>query len=357
MEPPQPKHRSDGQRRDRRRRRTTLTVIVAALLGSVVLVVTLARSDVRDAFMYELKQKEPVPTVLGPAAVPADASAEDVAIVSDRAQPSAGSAPGPSTTASPIRLAAAGDVGTGGDEEFATAVAMDDLEGQAEYAALLLLGDNVYEDGDPARASHAVFAPFADVLDNGTRLLPVLGNHDNDSGFGDAQSEALGMPARWYSTLIGNVLVVSLDSTQPENPEQLAWLTAELARSPATWTIVELHHPPYSGGYHGSSVAVREAFGPLFQQYGVQLVLAGHDHDYQRSEVIDGVTYIVSGAAARLRDAHRADFTAVAFSTYHFLDITVWPDRIDVQAVDQRGDVLDAVSITGAHQPDGGDPV
>ena len=244
-----------------------------------------------------------------------------------------------------VRLAAAGDVGTGGDEEWTTAESMDLVEDDLEFDALLLLGDNVYEDGDPAELQRTVFDPFAGVLDGGTQLLAVLGNHDTRKGHRDAHATAIGMPAHWYATTIDDVLVISLDSNRPNEPDQLAWLERTLNSSDASWTIATMHHPPYSGGHHGSDIAVRQAFTPLFEQFGVQLVLAGHDHDYQRSEAIEGVTYVVSGAAAKLRATGRADFTAVAWSTYHFLEIAVWEDRIDVRAIDQAGDVFDEFTL------------
>lgn len=255
----------------------------------------------------------------------------------------------PETSAGPpaVRLSVAGDVGTGEEDEWRTAAAMDLREGDDdEYEALLLLGDNVYPDGDPALLDTAVFEPFAGVLDGGTELLAVLGNHDVDDGFGDEQAAAIGMPALWYGTEFGDVLILSLDSNDPENPDQLAWLESTLAANDATWTIATLHHPPYSGGSHGSSMDVRDAFVPLFERYGVQLVLAGHDHDYQRSEVIEGVTYVVSGGAAKLRPANRAEFTEVAASRYHFVDIGVWSDHMDLRAIDQEGAVIDAVRLT-----------
>jgi len=248
--------------------------------------------------------------------------------------------------APPLRLVAAGDVGTGGDAEFRTAAAMDRIEGLAEYDAVVMLGDNVYPSGDPTQVQSKVLDPFAHVLDGPTRLLPVLGNHDVTNGNGDAQAEALGMPGRWYATTIGNTLVVSLDSTRPADPAQLEWLNDTLASSTATWKIATLHHPPYSGGYHGSSIGVREAFAPSFERYGVDLVLAGHDHDYQRSEQIAGVTYVVSGAAAKVRDAHLADFSVAAWSTYHFVDIGIWPDRMEIRAVDQDGNVFDEFTLS-----------
>lgn len=243
------------------------------------------------------------------------------------------------------RLAVAGDVGTGDDVEQRTADAMDRVEGDQEYGALLLLGDNVYPNGDPAGVSRTVFEPFDAVLDHGTELLAVLGNHDVRDGHGDAQAATLGMPARWYSQRVGEVLVIALDSTQTDNAEQLAWLQTSLQRDASRWTIVVLHHPPYSAGYHGSDIAVRDRFAPLFAQYGVDLVLSGHDHDYQRSDVIDGVTYVVTGAAAKLRPTDRADFTEAGWSTHSFVDLAVYDDHIDLRAIDQSGLVFDDVEI------------
>ena len=91
--------------------------------------------------------------------------------------------------------------------------------------------------------------------------------------------------------------------------------------------------------------AVRNAFGPLFERYGVQLVLAGHDHDYQRSQQISGVTYVVSGGAATLRGTERAEFTEVAWSTYHFVDIAVWSNRMELRAINQHGAVFDTFEL------------
>lgn len=238
------------------------------------------------------------------------------------------------------RLAVAGDVGTGGAAELATADAVARAGSARPFDALVLLGDNVYPSGDPARLKATVFDPFGPVLGQGSRLLPVLGNHDVE-----AQVAVLGMPGRWYAQPVGPVLFIGLDSNRPDDPAQRAWLEATLAGASQPWKVVALHHPPYSAGWHGSSRNVRDAFGPLFERYGVQLVFAGHDHDYQRSTPIRGVTYVVSGGAAKLRTTDRADYTAVSWSTYHFVDLAAWPDRLLLRAVGQDGQVFDSATI------------
>ena len=262
----------------------------------------------------------------------------------------------PTTTSSPIainiddpplaHLAVAGDVGTGGAEEYRTASAMDALEQSTPFDALLLLGDNVYDNGSPDAVGERVLQPFASVLDGRTQLLGVLGNHDIRDGNGPAQAAALGMPALWYSTVVGNVLVVALDSNQANNPEQLSWLMTTLAGDRPTWTVVIMHHSAYSAGRHGSDEAVQDNFVPLFEQHGIDLVLSGHDHDYQRSKPINGVTYVVTGAAAKLRPAGRADFTEVSWSTFSFVDLVAYDDRLVGQAIDHDGRAIDIFQLS-----------
>jgi len=181
------------------------------------------------------------------------------------------------------------------------------------------------------------------VLEGGAEMLAVLGNHD--AGFADAQVTALGMPGRWYATGIGDVLFVALDSTMAKDPGQLAWLDQTLAQAGSDWVVVALHHPPFSAGVHGSDEEVRDAFVPLFEQYGVDLVLAGHDHDYQRSVPIGGVTYVVSGAGSKVRSTGSAEFTAESAATLHFVELAVWEDRIDITAIGLDG-AFDRATVT-----------
>jgi len=244
-----------------------------------------------------------------------------------------------------VRLAAAGDVGTGGPPEYRTAAAMHAVGRDRPFDGLVLLGDNVYPSGDPARLDATVFRPFGPVLASGTTLVPVLGNHDVQNANGEGQIQALGMPGRWYARRFGPVLVVALDATRADDPAQRAWLERTLASATEEWKIAVMHFPPYSAGWHGSHEATRAAFTPLFGRYGVKLALSGHDHDYQRSRSVNGVTYVVSGGAAKLRKAGRADFTSTSTSTYHFVDIAVWPERLRLQAIDQAGRVFDTVTV------------
>lgn len=250
-----------------------------------------------------------------------------------------------------LRVALVGDVGDGGGREYETAGAIEAQSQVDRYDILMLLGDNVYPAGDPERIESTVYAPFEPLFGAGTELFAILGNHDVMSDTGDAQLEALGMAGRWYAVERGDLLGIALDSTRPGDPEQLAWLEDTLESSDATWKLVALHHPPYSSGFHGSHEELRRTFVPLFARYGVQVVFSGHEHDYQRTDPIDGVTYVVSGAGSRTRRTGVSEFTAVAYSTHHFVDLNVFDDHLLLRAIDQDGEQFDEVVVPASPMP------
>ena len=115
----------------------------------------------------------------------------------------------------------------------------------------------------------------------------------------------------------------ALDSNYMDRP-QLAWLEKELAASGSDWKIAFFHHPIYSsGGKHGSDLELRQLLEPLFLKYGVDVVLAGHEHFYERIKPQKGIYYFISGGAAKLREGDvgpRSELTAKGFDTgYHFM--------------------------------------
>jgi 3',5'-cyclic AMP phosphodiesterase CpdA len=245
-----------------------------------------------------------------------------------------------------VRLAAAGDIGTGEAPERRTVAAMVDASRHYHYTAVPLLGDLVYPSGNPRQVRRKVLRPFAPVTRQGAMLVPALGNHDYLMGRPDAIMRRLGRAHRHYVERAGPVRIVVLDSNRV-TARETRWLRRTLRHDPAgvRWTIPIMHHPAYSAGVHGSDITVRRAWSPLFARFDVPLVLAGHDHDYQRSRRIRGVTYVVSGGGAETRPTGRAWFTAVSRSVLHFVDLAVYRDRILVRAVRQNGRVFDRFTL------------
>jgi hypothetical protein len=145
-----------------------------------------------------------------------------------------------------------------------------------------------------------------------------------------------------------------LDSSTPlvtgeKADEQLAWLDEKLGESTARWKIAVLHHAPYSSSAkRGSNVELRAAVEPLFVEHGVQLALTGHDHTYERTTPQNGVTYVVTGAGAKLSDVGRSDFTAASAEILQFLMIEVDGNRLNLRAIDKTGLVFDEVTLNAS---------
>lgn len=200
--------------------------------------------------------------------------------------------------------------------------------------------------------------------------MTALGNHETYTGAspwalsGEPSpleiafyKQRFGLPGNeiWYSFDIGDVHFVALDTFSQRSiaKEQVEWLEADLAASDATWKIAFLHEPPWSSNSHGSSERVQDAFGPLFEKHGVQLVLAGHDHGYERTREMGGVTYVVSGGGGESLYAEweepAPEWSVKRGSDYHVLLLQIWPDRIEGSIVPtQGGDLADKFSIRGS---------
>jgi 3',5'-cyclic AMP phosphodiesterase CpdA len=269
---------------------------------------------------------------------------------SEKPKPSSRSGePVPAVVDEPLaRLAIAGDTGERNAAVEATAKSMQiESERQGEpYDALVITGDMIYPDGDADLTDASITEPFARVLEEAV-LVPVLGNHDVQSGEGREIMSRLGRDTDWYVQKIGPVRLIVLNSNRVGDKRQMAWLRGVLAeKQPAdTWTMVALHHPAYSAGEHGSAMNVRRRWVPLFEDANIPLVFAGHDHDYQRSTPQNGITHVVTGGGSKLREAGREDFTAVSASVFHYVDLLVYKNRLEGRAIDHDGELVDSFTI------------
>jgi 3',5'-cyclic AMP phosphodiesterase CpdA len=152
-------------------------------------------------------------------------------------------------------------------------------------------------------------------------------------------------PGNLVARLTTPVQFFALDSTYLDR-EQLAWLDAELAASPAEWKIVFLHHPIYtSGRYRASALLNRGALESIFTRHNVSVVFSGHEHIYQRSTLQSGIQYFISGGAGSLRpgDGTPAPYIARTYSgNYHFMLVEIEGDVLSFQAIARTGETIDA---------------
>jgi len=217
----------------------------------------------------------------------------------------------PANSEKPVRIWAIGDSGQG---QFGGAEIVRDsylsYSAGGETDVWLMLGDNAYNDGRMEEYQDALFDVYPAVLRN-TFLWPAIGNHDGRAFRGPkrapyldlfdlpARGESGGVPSNvelFYSFDYGNVHFVVLDSEiaslEPGDP-QIKWLRRDLEKNRAEWTIAVVHIAPYTKGSHDSDgprrhFIVRENVVPILEEHGVDLLLSGHSHAYERSHLIRG---------------------------------------------------------------------
>lgn len=250
-----------------------------------------------------------------------------------------------------VRFAAVGDIGDGSQRAASVARAIARAHAAERLDFLLLLGDLIYPNGNPAEYRRKFSGPYRPVLEASIETFAVLGNHDLDTDPAGIM-ERFGMTARYYTFTRGPVQFFALDtSAGAVGLAQRAWLEAELRKSRSPWRIAFMHVPLYSSGLHRSSPALQKSLGGLFERYGVQLALAAHDHDYERTEPIGGTTYIVAGGGCCPRPVARSGFTAYSAGRLHFVLVEASADTLEIEALDPRGSVLDRKAIVRSAVP------
>ena len=246
------------------------------------------------------------------------------------------------------RIVAIGDFGVGGKRERAMGAALERFAEERRANALVTLGDNDYTES-PAAFQANWLGSFGWAAADGLLVAGTLGNHDVLVDRGRYEFELLGMPSRYYQRRLGAVELFLLDSTGI-NEAELGWLDAALARSDARWKVVAMHHPAYSCGAYRGKTRVRRRLVPLFAEHGVDLVLAAHDHNYQRFARRDGVTYVLHGGGGAglysLEQCPRWYPRRVEAHKIHgWLDLHATADSLRVRAIGRGGRVWDQVRI------------
>ena len=245
------------------------------------------------------------------------------------------------------RVAVIGDMGEGSSSEVRNAAQV--LKWAPTTVATV--GDNCYPLGRE-RDWKRRFDPQFEQLRMSTTWHPALGNHDyynKDLTPYFQRFPALGGHA-YYTWSQGPAQFFVLDSEQRLDgaSSQQAWLAAELAKSTATYKVIQLHRPMVSSRAGSIGRNMHGSLGPLLAKYGVQLVLAGHEHGYERSRDSNGIVHMVTGgggAASYAYPGRQPDFSIVRTPRYHHLQLAYDDTRMVIRAVDDRGQNFDTVTI------------
>jgi hypothetical protein len=255
----------------------------------------------------------------------------------------------------PFIVAAGGDAASG--EVYADRVT--DLIKALDPNLFLYLGD-VYNKGTATEflnwygTESTRFGQFRTITN------PVVGNHEYENGAAPGYFEYWDNIPDYYSYEAGGWHFVTLNSNstyEPVDPQsaQYQWLQADLAAHAQTCTVVSYHHPLFNIGPEGSAEQMADIWS-LMAQYGVDIVLNGHDHTYQRWEPLngsgqpdpDGITQFVVGASGHGLQTIGSSDNRVAFATdanptaFGVLLLQLNPDGANFSYQNTEGAILDS---------------
>jgi len=242
----------------------------------------------------------------------------------------------------PVRFLAFGDSGGGTADQYALLEQMYTVP----YDLMIHTGDLAYDSGTISQVEDTVFAVYGDLFRN-IPFFPASGNHDYGTMQGAPFRDVFNLPGneKWYSYDWGRVHFVALD-TEADYTTQMTWLDQDLAANQLPWKIIYMHKPPYSSGQHGSDTSLRSKLAPIAEKYGVQLILAGHDHDYERMKPQNGVAYVVTGGGGiGTRSVGSSTFTELAEDVIHFVYVEVGVDELTLHAIDATGREFDSTVV------------
>jgi Calcineurin-like phosphoesterase len=245
-----------------------------------------------------------------------------------------------------LKFGVLGDFGTGSRQQYELAEQMAKAHERFPFELMLTVGDNIYGSDRPQDLVKKFELPYKPLLDAKVKFYASLGNHDSRRQSFYAPFNMDGKTYYTFKAPREDVRFFALESSYLD-PAQLSWIEKELAGSDAAWKITYFHHPLYSSGArHGSDVTKRRVLEPLFIKYGVSVVLAGHDHVYERIKPQNGIVHFVVGSGGQLRRGgldRRTGLTATGLDTDQvFIVVEISGDEMYFNAISRAGKIIDS---------------
>jgi len=259
---------------------------------------------------------------------------------------------GPPDTISEITILAYGDTRTFpvDHDSVAEQIILNYTNNPDDQTILLLSGDLVGDGDDETDWDDQFFSPEYENIKQMHRTVPLLAATGNHEGTGLLFSKYFPYPFysggnTYWSFDYGPVHINIIDqyTAYSAGSAQYQWLVNDLSNTDKPWKIFALHEPGWSaGGGHGNNSQVQNVLQPLCEQYGVQFIIAGHNHYYSRAEK-ERVEHITTGGGGA--PLHNPDSTYINIvkvkKAHHFCKLKINADTLHFTAIEKNGDIIE----------------
>ena len=261
----------------------------------------------------------------------------------------------PAATATSVKFVSYGDTRTNvGIHNGLAGQVVSLFESDPAFQTLNInVGDWVSDDTDSAWMSEWFDPAYTSLRTQDANLadIGVRGNHEGGAAFWKQYWPEPFQPGGLYWSFdYGPMHIAMLDAYTAYNASsaQYNWLQADLAASIKSWKFVVIHEPGWSaGGGHANNTTVQNDLQPLFVQYGVSILFAGHNHYYARASV-NGITHLTlgGGGAPQFTPVSGQPNIVVTSKSYSFGEFSISGNTLTAKVVDDSGATIDTFSIT-----------
>lgn len=254
------------------------------------------------------------------------------------------------SSGTPFRFAWMADFQSNSDIHDAIALLV-----QAAYPRFSLYGGDLCDDGTSySNYKEKFFRPNQQALASRVPFFNATGNHEkweiNTKAFTQAPQSA-SVNQGYYSFDYGDLHVVVMNYMDPDGyaqgSPQYNFIAADLAATAKPWKIVTCHSPAYVAGSHGENEDMIALTKNVFEPNGVDLVLSGHNHFYQRNYVNGIYHLVISSVGGDLRDPGPVGgYTQVSLKTHSWATFDLGPTTLQIHVFDEKGTEIDAMILS-----------
>jgi hypothetical protein len=261
----------------------------------------------------------------------------------------------PASNATSIKFTAYGDTRTNGSIHNGIAGQVDALytSDPAFQTLNLSVGDWVSADSDSAWMSEWFVSSYTNLRKQDANIadIGIRGNHEGSATFWKQYwPEPFQSGGLYWSFDYGPIHVVMMDAytSYSAGSTQYNWVKADLAATTKTWKIVMIHEPGWSaGGGHANNTTVQTDLQPLLVQYGVAMLLSGHNHYYARAMVNGVVELTVGGGGAPLYSPASGQPNIATYTkAYSLAEFTITGNTLTAKVLNNSGVTIDTFTIT-----------
>lgn len=184
-------------------------------------------------------------------------------------------------------------------------------------------------------------------------IVNIMGNHDGTALFKRYFPYSYTQTYDWsFDYGPAHFVIIDQYIDLVQGSERWFWLKDDLSSSQKPWKFILLHEPGWSAGPHENNKTVQTIIQPLAIAYGVQMVIAGHNHYYARAKV-EGVTHITTGGGgAPLYDPENGwPFVATKIKAFHYIKFIIEGEILTAQVLSPQGDLLDEFTVSRLEIP------